>query len=225
MKKVTIFFMIFACLALFGFTKRPSGATFNPTAEQYDFSSRDATISTLNYFSDSQAFTADGEPAIDAMLMVVGGTAGSTPAFAPLNSIYNHLRFYGSVAFDTNVTATAIAVYLAFTGVDINNIDLYKCPNGITETCNKVTTTKDATYNWMRYNITDQGTYDDDSAAGAISDPVYVATVVNDDPYNSTSGGGGGSGGCSASKDGSPFGFILMFLVSGAYLIRRKIRH
>lgn len=28
MKKVTIFFMIFACLALFGFTKRPSGAEY-----------------------------------------------------------------------------------------------------------------------------------------------------------------------------------------------------
>ncbi|MGE4319799.1 MAG: serine protease [Deferribacterales bacterium] len=53
----------------------------------------------------------------------------------------------------------------------------------------------------------------------AVFGPLYVPPTT---PV--TTGGGGGGGGCSASKDGSPIGFILMLSAAGIYFIRRRFQ-
>ncbi|MCD8553115.1 serine protease [Seleniivibrio sp.] len=149
---------------------------------------------------------------------VVGSTFLSQTVHNESASINNY-NIFASIDFTSTLTvgnSSIVALYLP--GMDISKVNLFKCEDNMIN-CSSISVQRDSNEHLIWYYVEDGGTYDTDGLVnGVIVDPVYVGLSTD----NNSSSGGGGGGGCSASRDGSPVALILMFVVGGIYLIRRR---
>lgn len=194
-----------------------------------DYESLDSETQTTNTMIDGTRTTVTTE--------IFGVQSQQSYYFSTLSSSAYGYDFQGELDFEVTLLpgTSAAQVTMTLPDVDLTGMKLLKCTTeeqGVPTGCTEINYTVDVANDTITYLVEDGGEYDEDGLVnGSISDPVYLAKgdydagagVTPDSSSDSDSGSSGG-GGCSASKEGSVFGFIAMLSVAGFYLVRRRRR-